>query len=315
MSQEFEMLDDEEDRAKPSPDWDEESVARFVAQRMAPAIALRHLEPLFAEWEYVLRDFLGVLPGPDDDGGPLTSLEVTIAADGASYSIRAAAPSERMISAAAEFYEKVGADPAALDNLAAFGDQFNPHKLGMWLEVRAGSANCGWFIPDGSMALANGIFLDASQATTILAWADASHVGHFMAGGRSVAPGAALAFVEAPLPGDEVGQVERALALLGDFSAQTLADDLLAAFMNEAHDGLEVSLWLLEAGVARSGIRAEDPSLALIVLLAEVLGGQDLDLVAQMQGILQASAASAVEVQTRGDALQLLVSYNLAAPL
>jgi len=312
MTHSFDAQDDEQNES--IADWDEATVARFVAQRMAPAIALRHLEPLFAEWEYVLRDFLGVLPGPDEDGGPLTLLEVTIAADGASYSIRAAASAERMISAAAEFYEKVGAEPTALDDLAAFGDAYNPHELGMWLELREGSANCGWFIPEGRMTFAEGVLLDTTQAQTLLAWADLSRVDHFLAGGRSVAPGNALAFVEAPLPGDEIGQVERALALLHDFSAQTPADELLAALMNEAHAGLEVTLWLLADGVARSGIRAEEPSLALIVLLAEILGGQSLDLVAQVQGILQASAASAIEVQTRGETPQLLVSYNLAQP-
>jgi hypothetical protein len=311
MGSGFASQDDKQEEDISGPAWDEKLVEGLVAQRMAPAIALRHLEPLFAEWEYVLRDFLGVLPGPDNDGGPLTLLEVTIAADASFYGIRAAAPAERMIAAAAEFFEKVGAEPQTLDDLASFGDEYDPAMLGMWLDLREGSANCGWFIPEGSMESAEGILLEPSQTKRLLAWADASRVGHFMAGGRSVAPGSALAFVEAPLAGDEVGQVACALALLGDFSAATPAEDILAGFMNGANEGLEVSLWLLEEGVARSGIRAEYPSLALVVLLAEAAGGQDLDLVAQVQGILQVETASAVEVQRRGDATLLLISYNL----
>lgn len=300
-----------------SQEWNEESldeaeITALVTQRTAPAIALRHLEMLHAEWEYILRDFLGALPGPYEDGGPLTQLNVIFAANGSSLGIRAAAPPAEMIAASADFFEKVGADPDALEYLASYGEANQPAELGMWLDLRVGSANCGWYIPEGDMPLAEGIMLDSDHFAAVSNWGDATRVGHFMAAGRTVAEGSALAFIEAPVPGDEVEQVANVLNLLNTFNALQPEDAVLAAFMNERHDGLEASLWLLESGVARSGIRAEDPSLGLIIALAEAIGDQDLDLVAQLQGILQSDEASAVEVQLRGGETHLLVTCSLA---
>lgn len=292
-------------------EYDEDRIAALVGQRMAPVIALRHLEPLFAEWEYVLRDFLGELPGPDLDGGPLTLLEVTISGDGTLFEIRTAGPTNHMISASAEVFEKLGADPQALDDLARIGGGHQPDELGIWLSLRVGNANCGWFVPGANLALAEETLLSPAQVASLDDWASETSVDIFAAAGRSVAPGDALAFVDASLPGDAVQQVERALAIFNAFEAQKPVDDLLAPFMYEEHNGLDASLWLLKDGVARSGIRAVAPSLGLVITLAQTLGAQDLDLIAQIQGILQSPYPKGVEVQQRGDDTMLLVSFDL----
>src|SRR5699024_10171503 len=150
--------------------------------------------------------------------------------------------------------------------------------------------------PGGRIGEIAAILDGRGDGSAMLAWAEAAGLDMFLEAGQSVAGNNAPAFLSLPLPGDDTtAQLERALELFDRLGAVPPPDDAIGALLEEEHAGLEATLWLLPDGVARSGIRARKPSIGLVVALAEALGGQDLDLLAQVQGLMLQDEPWAVE--------------------
>lgn len=298
------------------PDYAEQARARRIEQavtdRMRPLLALRHLEPLHSQWQASLLAWLRELPGPEEQDDVIEYLDVTLSGRGDRFAVRALGPADRMIPGMAEFFGDMGASPDALERLGALGATLDPDTLGSWLEVRDGAANGGWWVDAGSLAHLEAFLDDGAQWEALRDWAQASGVEIFLEAGRSVADGEGQLIATFPLPGDDaLGQVQSALSLFDALGAAQPPDDALAALMNGRHDGLEATLWLAPGGVVKSGLRALQPSLSLVIELAEASGGANLDLVAQVQGLLLMDDPWAVETHVRADGPGIELTYRL----
>lgn len=291
----------------------EEQLERTVAQRMAPMLALRHLPALYAEWEWALSPYLRELPTNEDGTNPLLSLEVKVTSNGARYSIRAAGASHRMIDGMVEYFAEIGADEEKVNFINEVGSRINPAAIGAWLEVAEGSANSGWWLPEGDIEELELIVDKGMAVKTIRKWADKAGVGHYMSIGRTVAEGDAVTFVSLPLPGDDAPtRMGHALTLLDSVGADTPDDAALALLLDDAIPLLEVGLWLLPDGVSRSFIRANQPSLGLALELARTQSATDLELLAQLGGIVQQSEVAAVEAIARAGESEVSFAWELA---
>lgn len=291
----------------------EEQLERTVAQRMAPMLALRHLPALHAEWEWALNPFLRELPTNEDGTNPLMSLEVKVTSDGARYAIRAAAASNRMIDGMVEYFGEIGADEEKVNFINEVGSRIDPLAVGMWLELTEGSANSGWWLPEGDIEELELIIDSATAVKTIRKWADKAGVGNYLSAGRTVAEGDGVTFVSLPLPGDDARtRMGHALTLLDHFGVDGPDDAALALLLDDAIPLLEVGLWLLPAGVARSFVRANQPQLSLALDIARTQPATDLELLAQLGGILQQSEVAAVEAVSRSDNNEVAFAWELA---
>jgi hypothetical protein len=265
--------------------------------------------------DQALAQWLKRLPIPQTEtDDPISEMGMSVTADLARWTWRAAGPTSDFIAAMAPYFAEIGAAQPELDLLTHAGITLQPDQLGCWLEQRGDAINAGWYLPL-DLRLADVRFVLPSHPATdaVFAWAAEFGVDTTERVGRAAGAGSPYAELLLPLrAGDDVAdQVHAALQLFESLEAAPPPDAALGLIMNLEHQGLALTVWLSDDGPVKVGLLAARPRTALMLELCDLTGATDHEPLASLQGILGVDAPSYVECQTRAAGFGVELHYQL----
>lgn len=271
----------------------------------------------------LLERWLQSLPLPTDEASAelLSALGLSVTGDLQRLNWFAAGDPAAMIPSMADFLESLDAPAGEMERLGAAGAAIEPALLGSFFESRADGANAGWFFPGrAAIRAAVGQVDHPPYRDALLHWADGYPDVEVLSLGRAMGQGAAggepYTRLTVALPQSAANDLSEALpaaiALFDALEAPLPPDEALAELQVQPPTALGASLWLAGDGLLKAGLIAWEPSLALVVALADTAGliGA-LDTLAALQALLDADDASAVELQTRADGYGIELMYEL----
>lgn len=309
-----------------------------VAARLRLRAATLPLPPLPAGHGELLEAWLQSLPLPSEDapGEPLSALGLTITGDLRHITWFAAGDPAQMIPPMATFLQSAGAGAAEMERLGAAGAAVEPALLGSFFESRADGANAGWFFPGRAPAALLAGQVDAPELSdALLRWLQDYPDAELLSLGRAMGAGAGGAGsgedggedggesggepytrIALSLPQEQTHDLSQALpaalALFDALGAPPPPDAALAELQVQPPAALAVSFWLGRAGLYKAALTAFEPSLSLVIALAQEVGATAaLDTLAALQALLDVQDAAAVELQVRADGYGIELMYEL----
>ncbi|MGL4651740.1 MAG: hypothetical protein ACRC1H_20195 [Caldilineaceae bacterium] len=267
----------------------------------------------------LLEAWLHSLPLPTDDapGEPLSALGLHVTGDLQRLTWFAAGDPATVIPPMAEYLQSVNTSTEELDRLSAAGAAVEPVVLGSFFESRSDGVNAGWFFPGrAGFRLAMGQVDHPPFRDALLRWAADFPDAEVLSIGRAMGAGAPYTRLTVTLPQSVVGDLSEALpaamALFDALEAPLPPDEALAELQVQPPTALGASFWMDADGLLKAGLVAWEPSLSLMIALADTAGVTgSLDALASLQALLDVTDASAVELQTRADGYGIELMYEL----
>jgi hypothetical protein len=157
---------------------------------------------------------------------------------------------------------------------------------------------------------------NAPLRDALLLWAADFPDAEVLSIGRAMGAGAPYTRLSLALPQAQTHDLSdalpAALALFDALGAPLPPDEALAELQVQPPGALGASFWLDGEGLIKAGLIAWEPSLALVIALADTAGlTGSLDTLAALQALLDVRDASAVELQTRADGYGIELMYEL----
>ncbi|OJJ19109.1 hypothetical protein BKI52_20040 [marine bacterium AO1-C] len=211
------------------------------------------------------------------------------------------------------FQNVLGVSPLSLRRLQKLGENWQPTRLGSWLEFNTLGINAGWFFPIEMIASQlTEMIENTTHRKIITRWVNTQNLVECISYGESL--------VE-PIIRQMEFRLDSNLALANQYHlALNLADLLeVPSFHGQLLNILEryeateliISLWLSPEGVLKFGLRIMNPSVKLLIALFMLSGmsKKEEDKLAVIHGVLENIAW--VEIQQTADGLTSEVSYKI----
>jgi hypothetical protein len=263
--------------------------------------------------------WLAGLPMPEvgSAGRPLHALGTSLTIGGERATWYALGAPSAMIEPTTAFCRSIESEPAELDRLAQLGPGVEPDLLGSWFETRGERINGGWSMVGGlDPAATLDVVDDPAQRESILTALAEREATSLTSIGRAVGAGAATARLVLRMgPASDDESLAALTVLLARLEAPQIPDDVLGAVLAGAGERIvSLSLWTLDDGLARVGLRVDDPPTSLLVALAHAAGRTaELDRAAALLGAIGLDHPTSVEWFLSADGADVEVTADLPA--
>lgn len=289
------------------------TVASLIELRLKMKMALATIPTVQKKQAAILDRWLDSVPLPlENDVDQHMEYEVSVTANLSRLTWCASGPSTQFIPLMATFFNEVGAEANAMNQLSQLGERLQPPQLGSWIEVRPESLDGGWHIPD-TLVLTEAIELIQAKncREAIINWANEFGINTCLSLGHSMGGGYPRTEFRIRLPGETITQqLEIGIKLLEALEAPALPIQAIAALQDARNLGLIASVWLTHEGVAKVGLLSPQPSTQLIVQLCMVDQVEE-DGLAAFQGSLDVDAPQFIEVQQVAEGFSVELHYKL----
>lgn len=261
--------------------------------------------------------WLAGLPMPElgSAGRPVHTLGTSLAIAGGRTTWYALGAAGAMIEPTVTYFRSIEAVPAELDRLAQLGQAIEPGLLGSWFETRGHGFNGGWSMVGGlDPAPALSVVDDPAQRQEILTALAERDATTLSTVGRAVGVGAATARLVLRMgPASDDESLAALTVLLARLDAPQIPDDVLGAVLAGAGERIvSLSLWTLDDGLARVGLRVDDPPTSLLVALAHAAGWNAwLDRAAALLGTVGLDHPTSLEWFLDADGADVEISADL----